>query len=189
MDLIAAWLLFPAVLLLLSVGCGLLVERGLGIRIPGALVPGVGLSLIVVITQFLALSEGTAELIAPVAVLLAVVGFGLAVTGFGDRGARRRAEPVAIATGAGAFGLFAAPIVLSGEATFAGYIKLDDTATWMALTDRVMEHGRSLAGLLPSTYEATLDFNLDEGYPVGAFVPLGVGAVLTATDVAWMVQP
>ena len=29
----------------------------------------------------------------------------------------------------------------------------------MALTDRVMDHGRSLAGLPPSSYEATLDFN------------------------------
>ena len=66
--------------------------------------------------------------------------------------------------------------MLSGQPTFAGYIKLDDTATWMALTDRVMEHGRSLAGLAPSTYEATLDFNLADGYPVGVFLPLGVGA-------------
>ena len=61
-----------------------------------------------------------------------------------------------MAAAVGVFAVFAAPIVLSGEATFAGYIKLDDTATWFAMTDRVMEHGRSLAGLAPSTYEATL---------------------------------
>ena len=36
--------------------------------------------------------------------------------------------------------------MLSGEPTFAGFIKLDDTATWMALTDRIMEHGRDLVG-------------------------------------------
>ena len=47
----------------------------------------------------------------------------------------------------GVFAVFAAPVVLSGEATFAGYIKLDDTATWLAITDRVMEHGRNLDGL------------------------------------------
>ena len=73
------------------------------------------------------------------------------------------------------FAAYAAPIVLSGEATFAGYIKLDDTATWMAFTDRVMERGRDLDGLAPSTYEATLAFNLGDGYPAGVFVPLGVG--------------
>ncbi len=41
----------------------------------------------------------------------------------------------------------------------------------MALTDRVMEHGRDLDGLAPSTYEATLAFNLADGYPVGVFLP------------------
>ena len=51
---------------------------------------------------------------------------------------------------------YAAPTVFSGQATFAGYIKLDDTATYLAMLDRVMTHGRSLAGLGPSTYEATL---------------------------------
>ena len=41
-----------------------------------------------------------------------------------------------------------------------------------------MEHGRDLDGLAPSTYEATLAFNLGDGYPVGVFLPLGVGAAL-----------
>ena len=76
------------------------------------------------------------------------------------------------------FAVYAAPIVLSGEPTIAGFIKLDDTATWLALTDRIMEHGRDLGGLAPSTYEATLHFNLGDGYPIGAFVPFGVGAEL-----------
>ena len=76
-----------------------------------------------------------------------------------------------------------------GQATFAGFIKLDDTATWMALTDRVMEHGRSLSGLAPSTYEATLAFNLGKGYPIGAFLPLGVARELVGQDVAWVIQP
>jgi hypothetical protein len=85
--------------------------------------------------------------------------------------------------------VYAAPIVLSGQATFAGFIKLDDTATWMAITDRIMDHGRSLSGLAPSTYEATLAFNLGQGYPVGAFLPLGVGRALVGQDVAWVIQP
>ena len=59
----------------------------------------------------------------------------------------------------------------------------------MALTDRVMEHGRNLDGLAPSSYEATLAFNLADGYPVGAFLPLGVGRAIVGTDVAWLIQP
>ncbi|TMK75815.1 MAG: hypothetical protein E6G48_00745 [Actinobacteria bacterium] len=59
----------------------------------------------------------------------------------------------------------------------------------MALTDRVMEHGRSLDGLAPSTYEATLAFNLGSGYPVGVLLPLGIARELVGQDVAWVIQP
>ena len=87
------------------------------------------------------------------------------------------------------FAVFAAPVVLSGQATFAGYIKLDDTATYFAMTDRVMEHGRSLAGLAPSTYEETLRTTLALGYPTGSLMPLGIGGQLLSYDVAWLFQP
>ena len=80
-------------------------------------------------------------------------------------------------------------MVLSGQATFAGYIKLDDTATWLAMTDRVMEHGRSVDGLAPSTYELTLENYLATGYPVGSFLPLGVGSESLGEDSAWLFQP
>ena len=96
-----------------------------------------------------------------------------------------RADCAAVAT----FAVFAAPIVLSGRATFAGYIKLDDTATYLAMTDRAMQHGRSLAGLAPSTYEATLATTLALGYPLGSLMPLGVGHQLLADDIAWLYQP
>ena len=76
----------------------------------------------------------------------------------------------------GVFAVYAAPVVLSGQATFAGYITLDDTATWLALTDRVMDHGRTSPGWRPSSYEAMLDdYFRQSGYPIGAFLPLGVG--------------
>jgi hypothetical protein len=183
-SLAAAWLLFPALLVGLSVGCGLLVERVSGIRVPGALLPATGLAAIVVCGQFLTLTDATAELTAPAAALLGVVGLGLA-----GREALARVDPWAAGAAGACFAAFAAPIVLSGEATFAGYIKLDDTATWLALTDRLMEAGRSLDGLPPSTYEATLAFNLGDGYPIGAFLPLGVGSALSGQDVAWTIQP
>lgn len=168
----------------LAIGCGLLVEKIAGIDLPGALLPATGLALIIVVAQFLTLDGGLAEVTTPLIVALAFVGFGLSLPVF-DRGIAWWAVIAAVA----AFAVYAAPIVLSGEATFAGYIKLDDTATWMALTDRVMEHGRSLSGLPPSSYEATLAFNLGSGYPVGGFLPLGVGRALVGQDVAWVIQP
>ena len=87
------------------------------------------------------------------------------------------------------FAVYAAPIVLSGEATLAGFIRLDDTATWLAFTDQVMANGRDLDGLAPSSYEATLQINIGDGYPVGVFIPLGVGSELVAEDPAWLIQP
>jgi hypothetical protein len=184
LTLFITWLLFPLVLVALTVGCGLLVERIAGIDLPGALLPATGLALMIVVAQFFTLDGGLAEAITPVTVALAVVGFGLSLPVL-DRGVAWWAVVAAVAV----FAVYAAPIVLSGQATFAGYIKLDDTATWMALTDRVMEHGRSLSGLPPSTYEATLAVNLGAGYPVGVFLPLGVGRALVGQDVAWVIQP
>jgi hypothetical protein len=184
LTLFVAWFLFPLVLGVLTIGCGLLVERIAGINLPGVLLPAVGLALIIVVAQFFTLDSGLAQVITPLVVALAVVGFGLSLPVI-DRGIAWWGVAAAVA----AFVIYAAPIVFSGEATFAGYIKLDDTATWMALTDRVMQDGRSLADLPPSTYEATLAFNLGAGYPVGVFLPLGVVRALVGQDVAWVIQP
>lgn len=127
---------------------------------------------------------------------LAAAGFAGAAMG-GPRGPFRRpsswrpapafAWPAVAA--AGVYLVFMAPVIASGEATFLGYVKLDDTSTWLAFTDHVLTHGHSVAGLAPSSYEATVQINLSAGYPVGAFIPLAVGRELTATDPAWLFQP
>jgi hypothetical protein len=183
-DLLVAWVAFPALGLAVCAGCGLLVAAASGDRIDGPLLPAVGYALAVVVGQFLAASDATARLATPVVATLAAVGIAL-----GLRAGRTRVEPWALAAAVATFAVFAAPIVLSGDATIAGFIKLDDTATWLAFTDRVIDHGRDLGGLAPSTYEATLEVNIGEGYPIGAFVPLGIGSKLLATDPAWLIQP
>ena len=183
MDLIVAWVVFPGALVALALGCGLLVGRLAGTALPRALLPAAGLALMIVVAAFFTLADATAELAAPAVVALALAGLVL-----GRRSLARPSRWPLLAAG-GVFAVYAAPIVLSGEATFAGYIRLDDTATWLALTDRVLEHGRDLDGLAPSTYEATLAFNLADGYPVGAFLPLGLVGGLLGEDVAWLIQP
>jgi hypothetical protein len=181
MDLLICWVLFPALLLGLAAGWGRVIELAAGQRLALAIRPVLGFAGMVVAGQFLTLTGATAELMTPAFV---VVG-GLGLAAWGHR------LPSAWGVGAvtGVFAVYAAPIVLSGEPTFAGYIRLDDTATWMALTDRVIEHGRSLDGLAPSTYEATLAFNLADGYPIGVFLALGAGRELVGQDVAWLIQP
>ena len=142
-----------------------------------------GLALVILAGEFATLTDTTAELAAPLAAGLAIAGLLL--------GPIRRSRPDLWALGAAiaVFAVFAAPVVLSGEATFAGYIKLDDTATYFAMTDRVMEHARDLAGLAPSTYEATLATTLAVGYPTGVLMPIGIGHALVGYDLAWIFQP
>ena len=184
MSLAIAWLLFPLVLGLLSLGCGLLVERAAGYPVQRELVLPLGFAAIVVISLCTTATSATARLTTPIVVALAVVGLGLALPG-----RLRRADGWPAASAAAVYAAFGAPVFLSGTATFAGYIKLDDTATWLAFTDRLLDHGRNSAGLAPSTYEAAISLFFAGGYPVGAFPPLGVVHELLGTDSAWIFQP
>jgi hypothetical protein len=184
MSMFVAWVVYPVVLALLCGGVGLLVDLLGGRRLPGTLILPVGFAGIVLVGQLTTLGSGTADLTVPVLLFLAVLGAGFSLPWrFGRPGGWAIAAPL------GVFCVFAAPVVLSGHPTFAGYIKLDDTATWFALTDRIMHHGHSLGGLEPSTYRATLEFNLAGGYPVGIFVPFGAVRELVGGDLAWVFQP
>lgn len=185
MTLLLSWVVFPLVLALLAVGCGLLVEAAVGRHLPGALLPGIGLALLIVVAQFIVLLGAFVEFVAPLAA-------GLAVAGFLIGRPWQRPQSVdwaAVAVAGAVYAVFAAPFVLSGEATFGGYVKLDDTASWLGIADWVTEHGLSYEGLPPSSYEAMLDFYLGSDYPVAVFLPLGIGSLLTGADVAWLYQP
>jgi hypothetical protein len=151
MTLLVAWLVFPLVLGLLALGCGLLVQRSSGRRLPRALLLPVGLTGVIVVSDLATISARTAFLAVPLVVIVAVAGFGLA---FPWR--PRKGDPWATVSAIAVYLVYGAPVVLSGQATFAGYIKLDDTATFLGFIDRLMQHGRGTAGLAPSTYEAIL---------------------------------
>ena len=183
-ELLVAWVAFPAVQILIWLGCGSLAARIARVDVPRALLAPLGFCVVVVAGGLVTAIPSLAPLTVPVIVALAVAGFVLAPPWKGGR-----PSPWLVGALVAVFAVYAAPIVLSGSATFAGYIRLDDTATWLALTDRVMEAGRDIDGLAPSSYEATLFFNLADGYPIGVFIPLGVGQALTGLDAAWLVQP
>src|SRR4051794_28772425 len=76
MSLLAPWLLFPVVLLALSLGCGLLVERAAAIRLDGALLVPLGLALLIVEADLVTMTDATSQLAAPLAIVLALAGFG-----------------------------------------------------------------------------------------------------------------
>ncbi len=183
MDLLACWAVFPLLLGLLAQGCGSLVERVAGRDLPVTVRLPCGVAVIIATLDLATRTTTTARWAVPLAVALGIVGLVLS-----PPWPIRRPDPAWAAAGL-VFAVFAAPIVLSGEPTWAGYIKLDDTSTWLALGDRALSHGHSIAGLPPSTYQLALSAYLTTGYPVGAFLPIGLGHQLVGQDAAWLVSP
>jgi hypothetical protein len=182
--MLISWLLFPVVLGLLTLGSGLLLELASGRRLPGELLLPAGLAVMVVVGLFPVMSDATAKLTTPLLVALAAAGLVLA-----PPWKRGPLDFGAVGCAAAVFATFAAPVLLSGQPTFAAYLPQLDTATWLGLTDHIMDHGRSLAGLPDSNYKEILTTYLPGGYPLGSFLPLGAGHKLVGEDPAWVFQP
>jgi hypothetical protein len=184
-TLVLCWLVYPVLLALACAGLGLLGESVARLRLPTSLLLPLGFALLVLITTLATLDgSGLARLATPAVIVLAGAGLVL-----GARGREWRASRWGVAAALGVFACAAAPVVLSGKANFAGYTQLDDISTFLAFASRAVEHGRDLAGLPPSTYEATLAVNLGSGYPLGAFVPLSATGWFVPRDLAWLWQP
>jgi hypothetical protein len=182
---VAAWVLLPVLLTALALGCGLLVERLSTLQLPGVLLVPLGLAAIVVVARAAMTLDVTAELASPLVVMVAAAGFALGK----DRLRVAAVDPWAIAAAFGVFCVYAAPVVLSGSATFLGYTVLGDTAVHFTLVDRIATHGTSLADLPASSYRATLEGYFGAGYPLGAHAAIGAVRPLAFIDIAWAFQP
>lgn len=184
-----AWAGFPLALLAISLGIGVLLETAAGARIPRPLLVPFGFAAFVVVGQSTTAWHASAVFTMPLAAGLAVLGWFVGWRRILTWNSRTVAGAVAAAS---TYVAHLLPVLMTGTPTFAGWIKLDDGATWLAFADRMIEAGRTVSGLAPSTYEAVLDINLmsgTAGYPVGAFVPLGGVARLLGIDPAWTLQP
>jgi hypothetical protein len=187
--LLAAWVAFPLVLGLLGYGCGALVERAAGRTLPLAVRLPCGVALVVAVLDLFTRSTATVGWAIPAVCVLAAGGLVLRPPWRTPWGAGWRPLDRTVIAPALVFAIYAAPVVLSGSATWAGYVKLDDTATWLALVDRTLSAGHTLSGLPTSTYTDTLAAYLTSGYPVGSFLPLGIGHALLGQDIAWLTDP
>jgi hypothetical protein len=184
-DLLAAWLLYPLALAVVCLGLGLLVERLTAWRAPGALLLPVGFVALLALARVITSSEGTARLALPAIGALALAGVVLGRA----RLRALRPEPWLLVAIAGVFALLAAPVVLSGEVSFAGYLALPDTSHQLALADLYAHHGPDWMGLPDSANQATLRKYVTTLYPVSGQAALGVTAPLGALDLAWLYQP
>jgi hypothetical protein len=185
MSLIVAWVLFPLVLVAACAGLGLLVERASGGVLPGVLILPLGTAGLVAASQLTTYFDWSAELTTPFVVVLALAGLGL---GFA-RLRRPAVDRWAAAAAAGVFAVFAAPVILSGEATFAGYTVLGDTSIQMIGADQLLETGRDFDSLAPSSYEMSLvRYYDDSAYPSGGPTAIGALRQVVFEDVAWIYQ-
>ena len=183
--MIVAWVLFPLVLLAVCVGCGLAVERVAGWRLPGALIVSLGLALVIVTATLTTYEAGTAPLTTAAVVALALAGY---VSSIG-RIRELRLEPWTLAVGLSVFAVLAAPVVLSGNASFLGYFVLYDAAVHFALINQLLAHGRDLSAVPPSGLSAILNSYVGTDYPIGSQVALGAVRPLVGQNVAWVFQP
>src|SRR5437763_15906653 len=177
MTQFVCWVVFPLVLGILTLGCGLLLEAATGFALPEGLHMPAGLAVMIVAGEVTTRS-GIPKLTMPVAVVFALFGW---AAGRPWQNPRRVANWALLAA-SGVYFIYLAPVLFTGEPTWTGYIKLDDTSTWFGFTDRLLGHGHSLAGLSHSSYEVLLHVN--QLYPVGDFIPWGIGHQIVGQDLA-----
>jgi hypothetical protein len=184
MSMILSWALFPLVLAAVGLGWGALVEWAAGERELGALCIPLGLAAAIVVAALFTSFDFSAQAAVPVIAIGALAGLARAW-------GRARVPVPALIGAVGVLLIYGAPVILSGEATFLGYVRLDDTATWLGLTDQLFAHGRDLSAVTgQSTYGLELYTYLTQsGYPSGAFMLLGIGHWITGIDGAWIFQP
>jgi hypothetical protein len=187
-----AWVVFPALMLVLCGGAGLAVRRLTGpTAIPPLLVLPVGLATLVVVCGLFCYYASLAPLAGGACVFVGVLGL---VLGRGAiRGAiERRASGIdlwAVGAAVGAGAVVAAPVVLSGKPGFTGYAHIVDIAYQFDLAAHFANSGRSIPTLSSSGYQTDMIKYLGSGYPGGGQWTLGALSNLTPVDLSWLYQP
>jgi hypothetical protein len=154
------------------------------------MLPSSGFASVIVIVSLAARFEKTAELATPAVIAVALIGYLLGrrrLLAIRPESLRRNAWPLGVA--ACVYGVCAAPMVLSGNATFLGYFVLNDGVFHLSLITQLLSHGHDLTRLPYSSYKAVLEGYIGSNYPTGADLPIGVGSRLTGQDIAWLFQP
>jgi hypothetical protein len=154
---IVAWVAFPLALAALCAGLGLLADALSGRRLPGALVAPAGLVTMVALGGLATLAGAGIALTATALIVAAGLGPLAALPWrFG------RPDPWAAGAALAVFVLFAAPVVLSGDPTFAVYGDAATMAEWLSLL---------------------------AGDPGGPLAPIAVLEQLLGGEAAWYLQP
>src|SRR5487761_2594254 len=195
-EIILVWLMAPALLVLTSYGLGLLLSLAIRKRLDFALAVPMGFLLIVILGSLLTMYASTVPYVAISIGILAIIGFFVSAIWF--RSYFRFDWPSGLA-GLSVYFLSGLPVMAYGHPSWAGWVQLDDTASWFAITNRLMTVGQTGINVINSTYERLMQiiFGTTSGsiapdnfsYPLGSFVPFGVISKMTGIERAWLFQP
>ncbi len=198
-EMILAWLVAPLALFLICLGLGLLIKTTSKQRSKVTTLTAAGFLLLIVIGSLLTVSSVTAPSMPYIIVVLSVLGL---VRGAIYRKDATEFELLPIIGGALTFIVFSLPVLAYGRPSWAGWVKLDDTASFFAVTDRIMNAGQSVPGVVTSTFDRIIQVllggnGLNYGsvtnthfvYPIGTFIPFGTISKLTGMEKAWLFQP
>lgn len=186
-SFICGCILFPLVLLGLSVGGGLLVRRIGGGWLPTGLVTPVGFALLVSACAFATYIDWLAPAAGYIALALSLLGFALEWRAGALRAPRLRGVPWAALAGLGAFAAIGAPVLLTGTPTWTGYTRIVDIGLQMDFAQHLADAGRAAVGN-DSSYHVDVQKFVIIGYPGGAQATLGAVAKLIHTNLAWCYQ-
>jgi hypothetical protein len=185
-------LVYPALLALLALGAGLLVERASAVQLPLALLPVLGAAALIALSQLCTYVAAIAPATPYVLAAAACAGFALGRNALRARAReawRERAWWVA-ALPLSCYALAIAPVLLSGRASFSSYLALADSAVHMAGAEYLVHHGQSYAHLdLRNSYGQMIDTYYNSSYPSGADTLFGGSALLLRVPLIWAFQP
>ena len=185
MTFVTATMLFPALVAVLSLGTGLLIDRVAARAVPAVLLIPVGLAGLVVVAELFAWQSATGSLTPFALLLCGIAGFALGLA----RLRTLRPNWWVIAASIGAYVALCAPVLLSGHVTMGGYL-LDTTVGFHLLgSDYLLQHGRDFGDLPVSTYRLTLEGYYGTQYPSGGQTLLGGAGRLVGVDRIWLYQP
>lgn len=193
-DLTSDWLLAPGLLLLVSFGLGILLCLAIRKRLNVAILTVLGFLLIVLTGSLCTASTVVAPIFSDV---IAIVGLaGIVTWAMRFRKSFPLDWPSSIA-GLVTYFLYALPSLASGKPGWVGWVKLDDTGTWLALSDRLVNVGHMIPDPITSTYDRVIQIYMGNSafgsagsdYPLGSFLPLGVMSKISHIDAAWLFQP
>jgi hypothetical protein len=179
-------LVYPALLAVLCLGAGLLVDRFSGRFLPGALLPVVGVAALIAVSQLTTDVPSLAS--ATPWVLVGVAAAGFVVGGRRLVAAPRRLWLVLLPILAYLVGI--APVLLAGRLTFSSYGVLPDSALHMIGADYLIRHGRDYAQLdLRNSYGQYINAYFNMSYPSGSHTLFGGTARLLDLPLIWALQP